>query len=161
MLDAAATGLTYRQNAKVALAATGTDPTRGLSEPDARARLRRYGPNSLAAGKSRPAWRRFLAQFQDPLVILLLMAPAVSVTAWAVERESAVPYGAIVIVSVVLLNAVLLVAVIHVSFLQPAFSTVSLRGADWLRCLVYASAVLWVREATKLAARLGRRARRT
>jgi P-type Ca2+ transporter type 2C len=49
-------------------------------------------------------------------------------------------------------------AVVYVPFLQAAFSTVSLRGADWLRCLLYASAVLWVREASKLVARLGRRA---
>jgi Ca2+-transporting ATPase len=50
------------------------------------------------------------------------------------------------------------VAVIYVPFLQLAFSTVSLRGADWLRCLLYASAVLWVGEAGKLIRRMGRRA---
>jgi Ca2+-transporting ATPase len=48
------------------------------------------------------------------------------------------------------------VAVIYVPFLQLAFSTVSLRGADWLRCLLYASAVLWVGEAGKLIRRLRR-----
>ena len=107
MLDAAATELPYRQSAQVVLAAAGTDPARGLSEPDARSRLRRHGPNALAAEKTTPAWRKFLAQFQDPLVILLLVATAVSAIAWAVERESTVPYEAIVIVSVVLLNAVM------------------------------------------------------
>ena len=107
MLDAAATELPYRQSAQVVLAAAGTDPARGLSEPDARSRLARHGLNALAAEKTTPAWRKFLAQFQDPLVILLLVATAVSAIAWAVERESTVPYEAIVIVSVVLLNAVM------------------------------------------------------
>jgi Ca2+-transporting ATPase len=49
------------------------------------------------------------------------------------------------------------VAVIYVPFLRLAFSTVSLRGADWLRCLLYASAVLWVGEASKVIRRLRRR----
>jgi Ca2+-transporting ATPase len=107
MLDAGASVLPYRQSAQVVLAVAGTDAAKGLTEPDARERLRRYGPNALAAERTTPAWRRFLAQFQDPLVILLLVATAVSFVAWLVERESAVPYEAIVIVSVVLLNAVM------------------------------------------------------
>jgi Ca2+-transporting ATPase len=107
MLDAGASVLPYRQSAQVVLAAAGTDAAKGLTEPDARERLRRYGPNALAAERTTPAWRRFLAQFQDPLVILLLVATAVSFVAWLVERESAVPYEAVVIVSVVLLNAVM------------------------------------------------------
>jgi P-type Ca2+ transporter type 2C len=107
MPDVAAAELPYRQSAEVVLAAAGTDPMRGLNERDARERLRRCGPNALAAEKTTPAWRRFLAQFQDPLVVLLLVATAVSAIAWGVERESAVPYEAIVIVSVVLLNAIM------------------------------------------------------
>jgi Ca2+-transporting ATPase len=54
-----------------------------------------------------PKWRRFLAQFQDPLVILLLVATAVSVVLWSVERDEALPYEAMAIFSVVLLNAAL------------------------------------------------------
>jgi P-type Ca2+ transporter type 2C len=34
--------------------------------------------NELATEKATPAWRRFIAQFQDVLVILLLLATGIS-----------------------------------------------------------------------------------
>jgi Ca2+-transporting ATPase len=54
-----------------------------------------------------PAWRKFLAQFHDVLVILLLIATGISAGLWFYERESAVPYEAMAIFAVVLLNAIL------------------------------------------------------
>jgi Ca2+-transporting ATPase len=44
-------------------------------------------------------------------------------------------------------------AVVYVPFLQQSFSTVSLSAADWLRCTVVASSVLWLRELSKLVIR--------
>ncbi len=82
-----------------------TDTTQGLSDADAAARLQQYGPNELAAEKPPAAWRRFLAQFQDALVILLLVATAISTALWVYERDAALPYEAIAIFAVVLLNA--------------------------------------------------------
>jgi P-type Ca2+ transporter type 2C len=86
-------------------AALRTDVARGLSATDARARLAEYGSNELAGEKPVPAWRRFLAQFQDVLVILLLIATAISVALWVYERDAALPYEALAILAVVLLNA--------------------------------------------------------
>lgn len=54
-----------------------------------------------------PAWRKFLAQFKDVLVIVLLVATAISAALWLVERESALPYEALAIFAVVLLNAII------------------------------------------------------
>ena len=54
---------------------------------EAKARLGSYGRNELAAEKPTPAWRKFLAQFQDVLVILLLIATGVSLALWIFERE--------------------------------------------------------------------------
>ena len=71
----------------------------------AQARLKEYGPNELAADRPVPAWRRFVAQFQDVLVILLLIATVVSGWLWFVERDAALPYEALAILAVVLLNA--------------------------------------------------------
>ena len=82
-----------------------TDVARGLTESETRARLAKYGPNELAAEKPVPTWRRFVAQFQDVLVILLLIAAGVSAGLWALERESGLPYEALAILAVVLLNA--------------------------------------------------------
>ena len=62
----------YRMTAEEVVAELGSDPRHGLSGQDASARLRQYGPNELETEKPEPAWRRFLAQFQDVLIILLL-----------------------------------------------------------------------------------------
>jgi Ca2+-transporting ATPase len=87
------------------LADLDTDARSGLSKAEAQARLRKHGRNELAQEKPVSRWRRFLAQFQNVLVILLLIATAISVGLWLYERESALPYEAIAIFAVVLLNA--------------------------------------------------------
>ena len=97
----------YQQSIDEVLAALGTDARRGWSEAEARERLERFGKNELTAEKPVPAWKKFLAQFQDVLVILLLIATAISAGLWLFERESALPYEAMAIFSVVLLNAVM------------------------------------------------------
>jgi len=97
----------YQRSVHDVLSALQTDGHSGLSATEARARLERYGPNELAAEKRVPAWRKFLAQFQDMLVILLLVAAAISAALWVHERESAFPYEAIAILAVVVLNAVM------------------------------------------------------
>jgi P-type Ca2+ transporter type 2C len=97
----------YSQTIDEVLTALGTDAQHGLNEVEARARLEYYGKNELTAQKPVPAWRRFLAQFQDVLVILLLIAIVISVGLWLYKRESTLPYEAIAIFAVVLLNAIL------------------------------------------------------
>ena len=92
--------------------ALGSDLDRGLGAQEAATRLRADGPNELLAAPPVPAWRRALAQFQDPLVYLLGAAAAVALAAWWFEgrgRPGAAgwPLDAIVIAAVVVLNAVL------------------------------------------------------
>ena len=95
----------YRWTPTDLAAALGTDITRGLSDEEARARLDHYGGNELTTEQRVPGWRRFLEQFQDVLVILLLVATVISAALWALERDAALPYEAIAILAVVLLNA--------------------------------------------------------
>src|SRR5215204_1473534 len=97
----------YRMTAEEVVAELGSDPRHGLSSQDASARLRQYGPNELETERPVPAWRRFLAQFQDTLVVLLLVATAISVGLWAYERDSALPYEGLAIFAIVLFNGVL------------------------------------------------------
>jgi Ca2+-transporting ATPase len=47
-------------------------------------------------------------------------------------------------------SAVLQVAVVYTPFLQRAFGTVALSGADWVFSVAVASSVLWIRELSKL-----------
>ncbi len=97
--------LAYRHDAGVVIASLGSDSRRGLGDEDARARLERFGRNELAEAPPVPAWRRFLAQFQDVLVVLLLVATAISAALWVAEHDTSLPYEALAILAVVLLNA--------------------------------------------------------
>ncbi len=97
----------YRQSADHLLAGLHTDARHGLSAEEARARLVTYGKNVLTAETPVPAWKKFFAQFQDVLVILLLIATAISAGLWVYERDTALPYEAMAIFVVVLLNAIM------------------------------------------------------
>jgi len=50
-------------------------------------------------------------------------------------------------------SLVLQLLVLYTPALQRAFGTVALSWADWLRCIVVSSSVLWLREANKLVTR--------
>jgi P-type Ca2+ transporter type 2C len=84
-----------------------TDVRRGLTRVEAAARLERYGRNQLDPAEQVPRWRKFLAQFADPLIYLLVAAVAVSLLAWALEGAEEVPFEAIVIAVIIVLNGVL------------------------------------------------------
>lgn len=62
----------------------GTDGTKGLTRQEAKRRLEEKGRNELAqSGGKRHILFRFLAQFQDFMILLLLGAAAVSaVLSW-------------------------------------------------------------------------------
>ncbi|MDK2931845.1 MAG: P-type Ca2+ transporter type [Bacillota bacterium] len=81
-------------------AVLGTDLAKGLSSGDAKARLERFGPNELREKPGPSVLEMFLAQFKEPLVLVLIVAAAIS----AALRE--VTEG-IVIMAIVVLNAVL------------------------------------------------------
>ncbi len=85
----------------------GTDLDRGLTADDAAQRLREHGANELTSAPTLPVWRKFLAQFHDPLIYLLLAAIVVAFAAWLFEGHGGAPVDAIVIAIIVLANAVL------------------------------------------------------
>ena len=87
--------------------ALGTDVDNGLSSQEAARRLAEDGPNELRAAPPVPTWRRVLAQFQDPLVYLLLGAVVIALAVWIIEGRVTWPIDAIVITLVVALNALL------------------------------------------------------
>ncbi|CAG7844023.1 Calcium-transporting ATPase 1 [Pseudoclavibacter triregionum] len=84
-----------------------TDPSQGLAPAEAARRLAADGPNELVGAPPVPLWRKILAQFQDPLVYLLLVAVVISLVAWWAEGMHELPVDAIVIVVIVLANAAL------------------------------------------------------
>jgi Ca2+-transporting ATPase len=97
----------WERPAAEVVAALGSDAAVGLKRLDAASRRERDGPNELVEAPPEPLWRRALAQFQDPLVGLLLVAIVISVVAWVAEGAEGLPLEAIVIAAIVLLNAAL------------------------------------------------------
>ena len=95
------------QEATLVVSSLGSDASQGLSSAEAARRLAQDGPNALASAPPVPAWKRFLAQFQDPLVYLLLAAVGITLVAWAMEGFHGLPIDGLVITAVVALNAVL------------------------------------------------------
>ena len=72
----------------------------GLSQAEAKRRLEKYGPNELQAGTKKSVLRIFLEQFADFLVVILILAAAVSAMLGDVESTA-------VILAVITLNAIL------------------------------------------------------
>ena len=91
----------HRRLAHEVAADLGVDPSVGLHTAEHAARLAEHGLNELAAAPKVPGWRRFVAQFQDLLILILLAAAAV---AYFVSGEVKTP---LVVLTVVLLNAVI------------------------------------------------------
>jgi Ca2+-transporting ATPase len=89
------------------LARLVTDPQHGLPGAEARARLSEYGRNELPSAPPVPLWRRFLAQLESPLVLLLIAAAAISLVVWWYEGAAHVPYEALTILAIVIANAIL------------------------------------------------------
>ncbi len=77
----------------------------GLSSAEATARLEKYGPNKLKDAEKPTMVQRFLAQLKDPMLVILMVAAAVSAVTNYLAGESFAEVFIILIV--VLLNAVL------------------------------------------------------
>ncbi len=96
---------TYTLSTEQVLKNLGVD-TGGLSDAQAQERLAKYGPNKLKEGEKPTLLQRFLAQLKDPMLIILMVAAAVSALTGMLSGESEWA-EVIIIIAVVLLNAIL------------------------------------------------------
>ena len=78
----------------------------GLSARQAQERLAKYGPNKLKEAEKPTLFQRFLTQLKDPMLIILLVAAAVSAVTGMLANENEWA-EVIIILAVVLLNAIL------------------------------------------------------
>ena len=67
----------HTQSAEAIWETHATSPD-GLSPSEAKKRLSQHGPNLLREGKRRPVWAMVIDQYRDPMIILLLVAAAIS-----------------------------------------------------------------------------------
>jgi Ca2+-transporting ATPase len=79
----------------------------GLSVSEAARRLAETGPNALPEPAPDPLWRRFLRQFESPLIYILVFALAFDLGLWFYERAHGWPIEATAIALILLFNAAL------------------------------------------------------
>ncbi len=106
---ASGAAMPHRQSAEAVVSRLGSDAARGLTQAEAARRLEEHGQNRLKSAPETPWWRRVLEQFENFLVIILLVATVISMVEWLLQdpRETNLPYEAIVIFAIVALNALL------------------------------------------------------
>ena len=96
----------YLASAEEVLEAQSTSADQGLTAAEAQKRLASVGPNKLDEEEKTPLWKRFFEQMADPMVIMLLVAAAISVITGFIQGEPEWA-DAVIILSVVILNSVL------------------------------------------------------
>ena len=77
----------------------------GLTSEQARRRTAETGKTKLAEGKKTPLILRFLSQFADPMIIILIAAAVISAITSVLQKEF--PSDVIIIMFVVIVNAIL------------------------------------------------------
>ncbi len=97
----------WASEAGAVISGVGSDAVDGLSTAEVERRRSQFGSNEIDAAAPVPGWKRMLAQFRDPLVLLLLFAIVVSLLAWWFDGAEGTPIDAVVIAAIVVLNAAL------------------------------------------------------
>ena len=97
--------IAYQESIDSTIAHYDTNIQTGLSSAEAKARIETYGPNELEAEEKRSMLQKFLDQFKDFMIAVLLAAAAVSAFVGVAEGEGVA--DAIVILIVVILNAIM------------------------------------------------------
>lgn len=96
----------YLASAEDVLAAQSTSAEQGLSVEEAKKRFDTVGPNKLKEEAKTPLWKRFFEQMADPMVIMLLVAAAISAVSGAMQGEADIA-DVVIILVVVIINSVL------------------------------------------------------
>ena len=94
----------YLEEKENVLRKLGADEN-GLSAAEAQSRLEKNGKNKLIEAKKDGIIKKFLSQFADPMIIVLLVAAVLSAITAVYEHEA--PTDVFIILFVVVLNAVL------------------------------------------------------
>ncbi|KAI0175959.1 calcium-transporting ATPase type 2C member 1 [Hypoxylon sp. FL1284] len=77
-----------------------TSLTHGLSHPEALSRLRDWGPNEIPHEPPDPLWLRFIMQFREPLIILLLISAFLSIFVGNMDDAVSITIAVTIVVTV-------------------------------------------------------------
>ena len=97
----------YAKNQEELLNELNTDKQNGLSQKEALSRKEKYGENKLREKKKKTTMQRFLDQFKDAMILILIAAAIVSFAVICVEKNWGELFEPALIVLIVILNAVM------------------------------------------------------
>lgn len=90
----------YRQDTKQVLAELESHQKHGLTYDEATKRLERYGPNKLQEQHKKPLWLKYLYQYKDLMILLLVASVIISLILHDVQT-------AVALIALILFNTVI------------------------------------------------------
>lgn len=97
----------YFDSKEEVLTALESDEAQGLSSEQVKSKQAQFGRNQLVEKKKKTNWQRFVDQFKDTMIIILLIAAAVSFGIAMVEGDVAEFFEPALILLIVILNAIM------------------------------------------------------
>ncbi|MBO4954337.1 MAG: calcium-translocating P-type ATPase, PMCA-type [Clostridia bacterium] len=97
----------YSEEQNAVLNQLKTDEINGLTTAEVSARREQYGSNRLREKKKKTTFQRFLDQFKDVMILILIAAAAVSFVVACVEKNPKEFFEPVLILLIVILNAVM------------------------------------------------------
>ncbi len=97
----------YSQSREDVLNTLSSNQEKGLSNDKVKALQEKYGPNKLSEKRKKTTFERFLEQFKDVMILILLVAAAISFVIACIEGNPKEFFEPLLILLIVVLNAVM------------------------------------------------------
>lgn len=97
----------YNKNADELVKELSTDLEKGLSSSEVQQRAQKYGPNKLKEKKKKTNFQRFVDQFKDAMILILIAAAVISFVVACVEKNPKEFFEPALIMLIVILNALM------------------------------------------------------
>ena len=97
----------YSETKTEVLNKLSTNSEIGLSDKEIQARQSEYGPNKLREKKKKTSFQRFVDQFKDAMILILIAAAIISFAVVCAEQNWGELFEPLLIILIVILNAVM------------------------------------------------------
>ncbi|MBQ4327305.1 MAG: cation-translocating P-type ATPase [Clostridia bacterium] len=97
----------YNQKPQEVLSVLGSDEQKGLTAAAVQEKQAQYGPNKLKEKKKKTLFARFIDQFKDVMILILIAAAIISFAVICVEKNWGELFEPALILLIVILNAVM------------------------------------------------------